>query len=268
MKILYIAEIVGKAGIACCKKALIETKRLFGVDFVIACANGATNGNGLGRNHAAYLRKLGIDVLTTGECCYFKKDLTENLNKLPYVLRPENLVLNAPGQGSRIYKVLVNGQEKKIAVAVLLGQSHFIKTHSGNPFQRLPALLERLRAETPYVIIEFHAEATAEKYTLFSLAAGKASAVIGSHTRIQTADEHIRDGTALISCAGRTGSINSVGGCDAASRINEYISGIPDWKRPAWTMCELQGVVLNINNDGYAKDISRIRIPVSNIEPV
>ena len=141
MKILYIAEIVGKAGLACCKKVLGEIKKSSGADFVIAQAESVTGGGGLGRNHAAYLRKLGADVLTLGECAFFKKDLCENINKMPYVLRPENLVSGAPGFGGRIYKVNINGAEKKIAVAVLLGQSHFNKTHSENPFQRLPLLL-------------------------------------------------------------------------------------------------------------------------------
>ncbi|MDR2480721.1 MAG: YmdB family metallophosphoesterase [Spirochaetaceae bacterium] len=264
MKVLYVAEIVGKAGIACCKKALMETKTATGADFVIACADGATTGNGLGRSHAAYLRKLGADVLTMGECCFYKKDLTENFNSIPYVLRPANLASSAPGTGARVYKTS-NGQ--KLAVAVLLGQSHFNKVHADNPFQRLPVLLEQLHAETPFVIVEFHAEATAEKLALFALAAGKASAVIGSHTRVQTADNKILKTTAVITCAGRTGSIDSSGGCNAASKINSYISGIPDWSYPAWDRCELQGVLVDLDERGAAVSIERIRKSVSGITP-
>ncbi|GMO24178.1 MAG: TIGR00282 family metallophosphoesterase [Termitinemataceae bacterium] len=260
IRVLYIAEIVGKAGISCCKKAFNLAKERFNADFVIACADGATNGNGLGRNHAAYLHKLGIDALTTGECCFYKKDLTANIERIPYVLRPENLVSGAPGSGTKVFR-------NKIGVAVLLGQSHFNKLHGENPWERFDALAARLKAQTPFVIIEFHAEATAEKQTLFALAAGKVSAVIGSHTRIQTSDERIIGGTAVISCAGRTGSINSVGGCDTASRIKEYLSGIPDWTRPAWDNCELQGVSLELNEDGSAASIERFRIPVQGIVP-
>lgn len=263
MRVLCVAEIVGKAGIACCRKALGAARVKFGVDFVIAGADGVTGGNGLGRNHAAYLRKLGCDVLTTGECCFYKKDLTENLNRTPYVLRPENLVSGAPGTGVRIYNV----NDEKAAVAVLLGQSHFNKTHGENPWERFDALAARLRSETPIVIIEFHAEATAEKQAMFALAAGKVSAVIGSHTRIQTADERIIGGTAVISCAGRTGSINSVGGCNTDSRIKEYISGIPDWTRHAWEACELQGVIIDIDSSGNAASIERLRIPVNGVIP-
>ena len=104
MKILYIAEIVGKAGVYSYKKALPMIKKEKNPDFIIACSDGATGGNGLGRNHAAYLHKLGAQVLTTGECCFYKKDLTENLGKIPYVLRPDNLNIEAPGIGSRVFK--------------------------------------------------------------------------------------------------------------------------------------------------------------------
>ena len=187
MRVLYIAEIVGKVGIHAFKKGLSDLKQENPIDFVIACADGATGGNGLGRNHAGFLRKLGAQVLTTGECCFYKKDLVENLAKIPYVLRPDNLNREAPGVGSRIFKTGAKPSDPKIAIGVLLGQSGFQRLHGNNPFSVLPVLLERLRQETPYVIIDFHAEASAEKGTLFALAAGSCSAVIGSHNRVQTA---------------------------------------------------------------------------------
>ena len=266
MKILYIAEIVGKAGIYSLKKCLPGLKNDKKPDFIIACADGATGGNGLGRNHAAYIRKLGVHVITTGECCFYKKDLTESFWKIPYVLRPDNLNMEAPGSGSRVYRCETSSSqsplhEQKVAVAVLLGQSGFTRLHSNNPFSGLPALLERLRRETPFVIIDFHAQATGEKQVLFAMADGACSAVIGSHTRVQTADERILpSGTAVITDAGRTGSTESVGGNDAASRINEYISGIPDWTREAWEKPELQGVFIEITANGKAHSMERIRI--------
>jgi metallophosphoesterase (TIGR00282 family) len=263
LKILYVAEIVGKTGIYAFKKGLPILRQQLpdagrgAFDFVIACADGATGGNGLGRNHAAYLRKLGANVLTTGECCFYKKDLTENLGKLPYVLRPENLNIEAPGVGARIYKT---GNEK-VAVAVLLGQSSFSRIHGNNPYSMLPSLLERLRQETPYVIVDFHAEATAEKKTLFAAAEGRCSAVIGSHTRVQTTDETILPGgTAVICDAGRTGSAESVGGAEIKSRIQSYLTGIPEWTREASAKPELQGVLLELDVSGKALSIERIRL--------
>ena len=249
------------------KTAQQELKRRYPYDFLIACADGATGGNGLGRNHAAYIHKIGADVITTGECCFFKKDLTENMDKTPYVLRPDNLNPQAPGTGSRVYKTSGKTEcptsGEKVAVAVLMGQNGFARLHSHSPFVRLPALLERLRQETPYVIIDFHAQATAEKKTLFFQADGCCSAVIGSHTRVQTADEMILPkGTAVISDAGRTGSSESVGGCETASRVQEYMTGIPEWTKEAWDKPELQGVYIDIAPDGRAKSIERIRIKI------
>jgi metallophosphoesterase (TIGR00282 family) len=259
LKVLYIAEIVGKAGVYALKTALNELKKAKPADFVIACADGATGGNGLGRNHAAYIHKLGVNTLTTGECCFYKKDLVENLPRIPYVLRPENLNSQAPGVGSRVYRC----GDVKVAVATLLGQSGFTRIHGDNPFSRLPVLLERLRQETPYVIIDFHAEATAEKRTLFALADGACSAVIGSHNRVQTADETILPGgCGVITDAGRTGSQNSVGGVDKDERIREFLSGIPDWTREAWDKPEVQGVYLEINGQGKSVSIERIHWPV------
>jgi metallophosphoesterase (TIGR00282 family) len=266
MKVLYVAEIVGKAGIYAFKKALPELKRRYPWDFLIACADGATGGNGLGRNHAAYLHKLGANVLSTGECCFYKKDLTENIEKLPYVLRPDNLNPDAPGFGSRIYKVGYGTSVRggKIAIAVLLGQNGFGRLHSNSPLIHLPVLLERLRQETPYVIIDFHAQASAEKKTFFYAADGRCSAVVGSHTRVQTADDCILPGgTAAISDAGRTGSGESVGGCEIASRIQEYLSGVSNWTKDAWDNPVLQGVYIDIGADGKARSIERINIPVS-----
>ena len=266
MKVLYIAEIVGKAGVYAFKKALPELKSRYSWDFLIVCADGATGGNGLGRNHGAYLHKLGANVLTLGECCFYKKDLTENLEKTPYVLRPDNLNPGAPGFGSRIFKIPGMNQEGggKIAVAVLLGQNGFGRLHSNSPFVHLPVLLERLRQETPYIIIDFHAQASAEKKTLFFAADGRCSAVIGSHTRVQTADECILPGgTAVICDAGRTGSAESVGGCETASRIQEYLTGVPEWTKDAWEKPELQGVFMDIGAHGKALSIEKIRMEVS-----
>ena len=266
MKIVYIAEIVGKSGIYTVKNALPELKRLFPYDFAIACGDSATGGSGLGRNHAAYLYKMGINVLTTGDFCFYKKDLCENIEKLRYVLRPDNLNPYAPGLGSRIFKI---GGEK-IAVVVLLGQNSFSRIHSNSPFVNLSSLLERIRLETPYIIIDFHAQASAEKKTLFYTASGRCSAIIGSHTRVQTSDECILpEGTAVISDAGRTGSLESVGGCEIKVRIEEYLSGIPDWTKEAWEKLSLQGVYLDIGKDGKANSIKRISIPVdSPVSPV
>lgn len=256
MRVLYVAEIVGKAGVYSLKKALPALKREKRLDFVFGCGDGVTGGAGLGRNHAGYLRKLGLEAITLGECAFYKKDLVENIAKIPYVVRPLNLSAAAPGWGSRIFKA----GERKIAVACLLGQAGFDRMHADSPFTVLPELLERLRLETPFVFVDFHASATAEKLTLFRAADGKCSAVIGSHGKVQTADETVLPlGTAVICDAGRTGSIDSVGGCDPATRTAEFLSGIPEWTKDAWARPELQGVLIETAENGLAVSIERIR---------
>ncbi|MCL2720844.1 MAG: YmdB family metallophosphoesterase [Treponema sp.] len=261
MKILYVAELVGKTGVYVIKKALDEVKKRYPWDFLIVNADGATGGNGLGRSHAAYIQKLGANVITLGECCFYKKDLTENMDKAPFVLRPENLNPDAPGIGAKVFKLSSpQGKNDKIAVAVLLGQNGFTRLHANSPFALLPSLLEKLKKQTSYIIVDFHAQASAEKKTLFFAADGFCSAVIGSHTRVQTADETIMTGgTAVISDAGRTGSQLSVGGCEINSRVKEYLTGIPDWTKDTWDALELQGVYLNIGKDGKARSIERVR---------
>ncbi|MDR2144739.1 MAG: YmdB family metallophosphoesterase [Treponema sp.] len=258
MKILYIAELVGKAGIYALKKGLPSLKETLRPDFTIVCGNGATGGGGLGRNHAAYIRKLGVDVITTGDCCFYKKDLVENIGKIPYVLRPYNLSPASPGSGERLFKA----KDSKIAVAVLLGQNDSGRLSPSSPFAVFQPLLERLRNETPYVIVDFHAWASGEKRTFFAAAKGLCTAVIGSHNRVQTADEQLLRGTAVICDAGRTGSAESVGGAEITSRIREYLSGIPDWTREAWGKPEIQGVFIEADSSGRAVSIRRIKSPV------
>ncbi|MDR2808395.1 MAG: YmdB family metallophosphoesterase, partial [Spirochaetaceae bacterium] len=262
MRILYVAEIVGRAGIFAFKKGIKEIRHEREPDFVIAGADGVTGANGLSRNHASYLHKLGANVLTCGECSFFKKDFVENIEQIHYVLRPANLNYEAPGYGSRIYRV----GDKKIAVAVLIGQSGFIRMHGNNPFVEVPLLCERLRQETPYIVLDFHAVTTAEKRILFTISDGLCSAVIGSHTRVQTADaEVLAGGTAVITDAGRTGSQLSVGGVDIQERITNYMTGIPDWTREAIERPELQGVLIELNDMGKAVSIERIQHPVGDL---
>ena len=271
LKILYIAELVGKAGIHALKKVLPDLKKKLNINFTIVCADGATNGNGLGRHHAGYIKKIGADAITTGDCSFYKKDLAEDW--VPYVLRPYNLSGGEanekdriPGIGWRIFKIspsdnMESSSEKKIAVTVLLG-ANFIRMKADNPFSKIPSLLEKLRSQTPFTVVDFHASATGEKKTLFAAAAGTCTAIIGSHNKVQTADEEIINGTAVICDAGRTGSIESVGGNNIASRIREYLTGIPDWTREAWDKCEVQGVIIEADDNGKAQSIERIRIPV------
>jgi 2',3'-cyclic-nucleotide 2'-phosphodiesterase len=256
VRILFVGEIVGKSGVWVAKELLAKIRQEHAIDFVIANGEGATGGFGIGRNHAVYLHKLGIDVLTTGECSYYKKDILEHFNKAPYMVRPANYPPRNPGRGWMVFEK--NG--RKIAVMCLLGVAGFKRVHLKNPFGLLPKLLESITPETNTILLDFHAVTTAEKATMFAMADGKLSAVIGTHTKGLTADERVLPGgTAVITDAGRTGSLESVAGLDPEIEIRKLTTLVHEYSKEAWAMLELQGVIIQIGDDGKATSIERIR---------
>ena len=255
-RVLFLGEIVGKSGVWCVKELLPKVRQEHAIDFVIADGEGATGGFGIGKNHAIYLHKLGVDAITTGECAYYKKDMVEHLAKAPYMLRPANYPQKNPGRGYMVYEK--NG--RKIAVVSLLGIAGFRRVHLKNPFSLLPKLLENLSAQTNAIVLDFHAVTPAEKGTMFYIADGRLSAVVGTHTKAITSDERIMPGgTAVITDAGRTGSINSVGGLDPEIEIRKLTTLIHEYSKEAWGTLEMQGVVIEIADDGKATSIARIR---------
>ena len=258
LRILFIGEIVGKAGVFCVKAVLPHLRKEHSVDLVIANADGATGGFGLGKNHAIYLRKLGVDVITGGEQIFFKKDMVPHIDSAYYILRPANFPPAAPGRGWRYFNV----GESRVAVISLLGQAGYDRVHPSNPFTYLPELAGRARNETPYVIVDFHAVTTAEKNTMFYCADSQVSAVIGTGTRVQTDDAAIMPGgTAVITDAGRTGSRDSVAGLDPRPEIRKFMTAIPERSTDAWSALELQGVLLDIGPDGKAVSIEPVAQP-------
>lgn len=256
LRVLYIGEIVGSSGVFCVKQMLEELIKERSLDFVIANADGATGGFGIGKNHAVYLHKLGVNVLTSGECIYYKKDMVPHLSKAPYLLRPLNYPYGNPGRGWAQFPV---GKEK-IAVINVLGQASFRRVHLANPFLLLPELLARIRQETGTIIVDFHAATTAEKNSMFYHLDGQVSAVLGSHSKVLTADERILPGgTAVITDTGRTGSSYSVGGLEPEIEIRKLVTQIHEHSRASWKNLELQGVLLEIGADGKAVSIERIK---------
>jgi len=246
---------VGKAGVFCVKSVLPKLRKELEIDFVIANGDGATGGFGIGKNHAIYLRKLGVDVITGGEQIYFKKDMVPHIEHSSYVLRPANFSPAAPGRGWRYF----TAGEDRVAVISLLGQSGFDRSHASNPFTYLPELASKARRETPYVIVDFHAVTTAEKYTMFYRADGEVSAIIGTGTRVQTNDAAIMPrGTAVIADAGRTGSRDSVAGLDSGPEIRKFLTSMPERSADAWGVLQFQGVVLEIDADGKASRIEPV----------
>ena len=249
---------MGKAGVFTVKKVLPRVKREYRVDFVIGNADSATGGAGLGRQHAVYLHKLGLDVITTGECIYYKRDIVEHLGQASYIIRPANYPYGNPGHGYRVFGTPAG----KVAVVQLLGQAGFPRVHLANPYQAAVDLARKLRTECPAVILDFHAATTAEKRTMAYHLDGLVSAIVGSHTKAITADAQVLPrGTAYITDAGRTGGSQSVGGLDPETRIREFLTGIPAWARDGARDLELQGCLIEIRDDGKAASIEALRIP-------
>lgn len=266
LKILYIAEIVGKPGIFTLKTLLPSLKKDYAPHLVVACADGATGGFGLGKNHAFYLHKLGINILTGGEWIYNKKDLHEILDKSSHILRPANFPAQAPGKGWKILDI----EGQKVAVVCLMGQAGFSRTHASSPFHGLDYILQQIadkcRPHKPIVVVDFHAATTAEKQLLFYHARGRVAAVIGSHQKVLTADAHIlEEGTAVITDAGRTGSQLSVGGFNPALEIQQICQGFPERSEESWEGLELQGVLIEITTEGKALSIQTIKIPCKEV---
>lgn len=263
LRILFLGEIVGKAGVFCVKSMLKGVCSDHDIDFVIANGDGATGGFGIGKNHSIYLHKLGINVLTGGECIFYKKDMVDHIRKAPYVLRAANYPAGTPGRGWRVYSVRPNDESApRIGVISLMGQSGYNRVHPSNPFTYLPELVDRMREQTSTIVLDFHATTTAEKYTMFHHADGMVSAVIGTHTKALSADERIMPkGTAVLCDAGRTGSLVSVGGLEPSIEIQKFLTQIPERSKDAWDAIEMQGAVIDVADDGRATSIQRLRLP-------
>ena len=288
MRIFYIAEITGKAGVWAVKKNIAEIKRRYQPDFIIANAAMATGAGGLGKQHAGYLRKMGIDCITGGDCIFQKKDLVENLPQMPFVLRPCNLPEHSLGAGYR-YFTTRNGE--KLAVVSILGRVGRHRLLADNPFTLMQALLPKIERETPFIVADFSSTATAEKQTMAFFLAGLISVLIGSGTGAATADERLMSAecdlsgagsadahidmqtatvetgcerqsrkTAYITDAGRTGSFDSVGGHAPSGKIREYRTGLFEYPQETWQRVCVQGLDIELDGAGGALSIERVRI--------
>ncbi|MCY4377270.1 MAG: TIGR00282 family metallophosphoesterase [Spirochaetaceae bacterium] len=257
--VLFIADLVGKPGVYCVKSLLGNLRRTHQVDLTIANCDGATGGFGLGKRHAAYLHKLGVDVITSGECIYYKRDMVPYLKEVRYVLRPFNYPRHNPGNG---WATVTARGGARVTVACLLGQSGYDRVHAGNPFAAADWLASERRAETPITILDFHACTTAEKRNMCVWMDGKVSAVFGTHVRVQSADEAISaKGTATLTHCGRTGSIDSVGGLDPEIEIRKWRTGIYERSADTWSNLQLQGALARFDDEGRAVALERLQVP-------
>ena len=258
MRVLFIGEIVGKAGHFVLKTDLKDLMSEKKIDFVIANANGATGGFGLGKNHAITLKKKKIDILTGGECIYYKKDIVDFLPKAPWILRPANLPPGIPGRGWGVYET----PEGPIGVISMIGQSGYSRMHGNNPYTYLPELVKKIRERAVAIVLNFHASTTAEKRTMAFHADGLVSAMVGTGTRCLSADAAIMPGgTAVITDAGRTGSRESIYGMESDTELRILTTRIPERSKDGWGDLRLQGLIVDIERDGRARSVETVDLP-------
>jgi len=256
--VLFIADIVGKSGLDIVSGLLPGLKKTHQVDLCIANGENMDGGNGLTETLAKQLFSLGVDVITGGNHTWNHAAFRSYLDTSHRVLRPLNYPAEAPGRGVTMVTT-ANG----VAAAVLNAQGRTFMYPIDCPFKRCAEEIDRLRERTMVIILDFHAEATAEKQALAWHLDGKISALIGTHTHVQTCDERILPlGTAYLTDAGMTGPYDSVIGMDPQVAIKRFIRQIPEKYRPASANNRFNGILLKIKvPDGRAEKIERLNLP-------
>ncbi|MBZ2172486.1 YmdB family metallophosphoesterase [Nitratidesulfovibrio sp. SRB-5] len=260
MRILFFGDIVGKPGRQALKEQLPALRREHAADVVIANGENASGGIGLTAETLRELLGMGIDILTTGNHVWKHRDLYGALDKEPRLLRPANYPAGAPGRGLGVYD-LPGGH--RLAVLNLCGTTYMDPLDC--PFRTAETLLARLEAEEghPLVrLVDFHAEATSEKKALGWFLDGRVSAVIGTHTHVQTADAMLLPGgTAYLTDAGMCGVEASVLGMDHKVIVDRFLTRLPQRFRPATGRGSLNGVLLDVDEGiGRARSIRALRV--------
>ena len=256
MKILAVGDIVGELGVKELKNNLYKIRQKEEIDFVVVNGENSAEGMGITERNFKDIISQNVDVVTMGNHTWGKKEIFKFIDH-PKLIRPANYPKGVVGKGYSIY----NCKDKKIAVINLLGRV-YINILSDNPFLVAKEIVEKIKDEVDIIIIDFHAEATGEKITLGHYLDGKVTAIYGTHTHVQTADERILPkGTGFISDIGMTGPKNSALGMDISVVIKRFETALPERYKMAKGECMLNGVIFDIDdNTNKVKKITRINM--------
>ncbi|MDU0458293.1 MAG: TIGR00282 family metallophosphoesterase [Geobacteraceae bacterium] len=257
VKLLFIGDIIGKPGRQALSRELHRLVDRHNVDLVIANGENAAGGFGLTEETARDLFKQGVHLLTSGNHIWDKKEQVPLIMADPRIIRPANYPAGALGNGSA---VLTTPGGVKVGVLNLEGRVYMKNLEC--PFRVADREIERLKQETSVIFVDFHAEATSEKAALGWYLDGRVSAVVGTHTHVQTADECIlTQGTAFLTDAGMTGAFDSVIGMGKEETISRFLTQLPTKFEVARKDIRLNGVVIGVDEQtGKAVSIERINI--------
>jgi 2',3'-cyclic-nucleotide 2'-phosphodiesterase len=255
VNILFIGDIVGEPGRRAVKELVPRLRREHNIDIVIANGENSAGGSGITPNTAKEIFDGAVDVITTGDHLFDQKEVMPYLQNEPRLLRPLNYPSGTIGHGSAIFHF-----EKLPPIGVINLQGRSFMAPLENPFIVGKAEVERLRQSASIIFIDMHAEATSEKIAMARMLDGQVSAVVGTHTHVQTADEQIfPGGTAYLTDAGFTGPHESILGREIQPIIQRFVTNLPQRFGVATERVLLQGALIEVDpNSGRAVSIRRI----------
>lgn len=256
---MLIGDIVGEPGRRAVQRIIPQLRQRLGLDLVIANGENAAGGAGITRNTAADIFTAGVDVITTGDHLWDQKEVMQMLENEPRFLRPINYPEGTPGRGHMVVPC-----DGKASVGVMNVQGRVFMASLENPFPYAMAAARSLREQTRIIIVDMHAEATSEKIAMARMLDGQVSAVLGTHTHVQTADEQIfPGGTAFLCDVGFTGAHESILGREIEPIIRRFVTCTPQRFGVASGRVVLQGAVVDIDDEsGQAVHIQRISEPL------
>lgn len=254
MRVLFIGDIVGSPGREAVKVLVPKLKKEKAIDIVLANAENAAGGTGLTPKVADELFASGCDCLTTGDHIWKRQEVLKIIDH-PYILRPLNLAPNIPGKGYCVLK------KNNFKLGIINLQGRVFMPAIDCPFRAVRQIIPILKEETAVILVDMHAEATSEKVAMGHFLDGLVSAVVGTHTHIQTADEKLlKGGTAYLSELGMCGPYDSVIGQEKSKIIERFLTGMPTRFEVASGDIQLHGAVIEIDETtGKARSIERVQ---------
>jgi hypothetical protein len=258
MRILFISDIVGSSG-RTALRLLPQLKKELGYSFCVANGENAAAGFGLTPGTAEEIFAAGVDVITSGNHLWDRKEAMELVVHEPRILRPANYPPPVPGCGQGVF---LSGDGHAVGVLNLLGRVFMRELDC--PFRRADLVVKELGAQTKIILVDMHAEATSEKVAMGWYLDGRVSAVLGTHTHVQTADERVLPGgTGYITDAGMTGAFDSVIGIEKEAAIQRFLTQLTVRLTPARNDIRLNGVVLDVEPaTGVCSSITRLSVPL------